>query len=149
MVADAERCVPPELAGRVTFQIGDTHTDLFPAGSFDAVISRQVVCHLHDPLRAFRHWHTWIEPGGIAVVIDGFWSRQEWATGALSSTVDQLPLSCVQTIGTAAYLLTETDLAVTHRGWMDEVNRHVAVNQPGATQRSPRYLVIAQEPSIP
>jgi ubiquinone/menaquinone biosynthesis C-methylase UbiE len=145
MVAEARRRLPPKLADRVSFRVGDTHEDLFPAGSFDAVVSRQVVCHLRDPLRAFRHWHRWLKPEGVAVVVDGFWPRHGWSSGELAGLVDLLPLSCVQTLGTVAYLLTEAGFSVEHRGWMEGVNRQVAAAEPVATERRPRYLVVARK----
>jgi SAM-dependent methyltransferase len=145
MVAEAQRLLPSKLASQVSFRVGDAHEDLFPAESFDAVVSRQVVCHLRDPLLAFRTWRRWLKADGMVIVIDGFWPRREWASGDLAGIVDLLPLSCVQTIGTVAYLLTEAGFTVEDRGWLERVNQQVAASEPGATERSPRYMVVARK----
>jgi ubiquinone/menaquinone biosynthesis C-methylase UbiE len=145
MVAEAQPRLPPSLADQVSFMVGDAHTDRFPADSFDAVVSRQVVCHLHDPLQAFRHWHRWVKQSGTVMVIDGFWSRQGWTSGALADSIDHLPLSCVQTLGTVAYLLEEAGFTIGHRGWLETVNQHVAASEPGSTSRSPRYIILGQK----
>lgn len=147
MVEEARKRLPASLKSRVSFRVGDAHDDLFSAGSVDAVVSRQVICHLHDPLQAFRNWRKWLKPDGIVIVIDGFWPRQGWASGELAGLVDLLPLSCVQTIGTAAYLLTQAGFSVEHRGWLEAVNRQVSLAEPGATDRRPRYIVVARKAS--
>ena len=145
MIERARELLPSSLLAKVSYRVGDAQDDLFPAASVDAVVSRQVVCHLDDPIRAFRSWRRWLRPGGLVVVIDGFWGRKGWTGGPLADAVDQLPLSCVQTIGTAAYLLAQAELAVEHRGWLQAVNDQLAAADPGATERSPRYVVVARK----
>jgi ubiquinone/menaquinone biosynthesis C-methylase UbiE len=145
MVAEARRLLPVELADQVSFSVGDAHSDHFQENLFDAVLSRQVVCHLHDPLQAFRQWLKWLKPGGLVIVIDGFWSRQRWASGDLADDLDALPLSCVQTLGTVAYLLEAVGFDVEQRKWLEAVNQSVAIAEPGAIQRAPRYIVVARK----
>ncbi len=143
MLAEAQRRVPPALRSAISFVAGDTVRDgsLFPTGSFAAVVSRQVVCHLPDPLAAFRHWHTRLQPTGHVLIVDGLWSRAGWSDDQM---VDALPLSSLQTRGTIAYLLEHVGFQVVHNGWLERVNQAL-----GCTQTSPRYLVIARKPGEP
>jgi hypothetical protein len=78
-------------------------------------------------------------------VVDGFWAREAWVEGDLKQDVDDLPLCCVETIATAAYLLREAGLVVERRGWLERVNRLAAAAEPGATRRCPRYAVVARK----
>lgn len=73
MLAKAERRVSVALRAAISFVAGDTVRDstLFSAGSFAAIVSRQVVCHLTDPLAAFCHWHTWLLPDRHVLIVDG------------------------------------------------------------------------------
>ncbi|NWF79361.1 MAG: methyltransferase domain-containing protein [Chloroflexi bacterium] len=143
MLAEAERRVPSALQSAITFVAGDTVRDgaLFPASSFTAIVSRQVVCHLTDPLAAFRHWYTWLQPAGQVLVVDGLWSRAGWSDDQMG---DALPLACLQTRATIPYLLEQVGFQVVHNGWLERVNQAL-----GSTQTSPRYLVIARKPGEP
>ena len=143
MLVEAERRVPAALQPALSFVVGDTVSDgtLFPAHSFAAIVSRQVVCHLPDPLAAFRHWHTWLQPAGQVLIVDGLWFREGWDNEPL---VDALPLSCLQTRGTVAYLLEQAGFCVNHNGWLKRVNQVL-----GCPQTSPRYVVIAHKRSEP
>lgn len=137
MLSEARRRTPPALAPALEFVCGDTQRDgeLFRDQSFDYIVSRQVVCHLSDPLLAFGHWRRWLTPRGRVLVIDGLWTRTGWNDDQLA---DQLPLSCVQTRGTLVYLLKTAGFHIEHCAWLDRVNRVLA---NAAT--SPRYLVVA------
>lgn len=108
---------------------------LFPAGSFDVVASRQTVNGLHDPLAAFRHWHHWLKPGGLVVVIDGLYGRDGWQ-GDWAEEVDVLPLSACQSMATVPYLLEAVGFRIL------AVQRMAAVNALPST-RTPRYVVVA------
>jgi ubiquinone/menaquinone biosynthesis C-methylase UbiE len=141
MLAEAERRVPAALRPALSFVSGDTVSDatLFPANAFAAIVSRQVVCHLTDPIAAFRHWHTWLQPAGQVLIVDGLWSRAGWGDEQI---VDALPLSCLQTRGTIAYLLEQAGFYVVHNGWMKRVNQIL-----GCTETSPRYVILATKRS--
>ena len=63
----AQESVSPELL------VMDGHSTTFPDGSFDAVISRNVVWSLKRPKEAYREWHRLIKPGGRLLVFDADW----------------------------------------------------------------------------
>jgi SAM-dependent methyltransferase len=113
--------------------------ELFAAGHFDAIVSRQVVNGLFDPLLAFRHWHRWLRPQGVAVVIDGLYGRDGW-TGRWEDEVDMLPLAATQSMATIPYLLEACGFHV------EAVERLAAVNALPTT-RTPRYVVVARKPA--
>ena len=91
---------------------------------------------LFDPLRAFRHWHRWLKPGGSVVAIDGLYGRDAWR-GAWEDEIDVLPLSACQTMATVPYLLEAVGFSVR------VVQRMGAVNALPTT-RTPRYVVVAE-----
>jgi len=139
MLNEAQRRVPDHLTPFLSFVRGDTIRDgnLFPNHSFDMIVSRQVVCHLTDPLTAFHHWHTWLKPHGHVMVIDGLWSREGWGNDEL---VDSLPLSCLQTRRTVAYLLERSAFEIEQCLWLERVNTTL-----GIITTSPRYLIVARK----
>lgn len=140
MVAQAQAKQAPMTANSITYIMGDTHTvGMFDAASFDFIVSRQAVCYFHDPLHAFENWRQWLKPDGHVVVVDGLWSRMGWGDDAL---LDQLPLSCLQTRATVAYLLEKSGFAITHTGWLTHVNEYLRHSDETA---SPRYMVVARK----
>jgi SAM-dependent methyltransferase len=59
------------LADRVTFEVVDADKPLpFEAGSFDAVVSNDAMCHIADRLAALREWHRVLKPGGRMLYTD-------------------------------------------------------------------------------
>jgi SAM-dependent methyltransferase len=74
------------LAGRARFEAVDASRPLpFPAGTFDAVVSNDAMCHIPDRLGALRDWHRVLKQGGRALftdamVVTGVVSHQELAT---------------------------------------------------------------------
>jgi SAM-dependent methyltransferase len=111
----------------------------FAAGAFDAIVARQLVNGLFDPLVAFRHWHRWLRPGGVAVVIEGLYGRDGW-TGRWEDEVDVLPLAATQSTATVPYLLEACGFHV------EAVEQMAAVNALPVT-RTPRYVVVARKPA--
>jgi SAM-dependent methyltransferase len=109
---------------------------LFPQGRFDAIVSRQLVNGLYDPLGAFANWSHWLRPGGAVLVIEGIYGRDAWI-GAWSEEVDVLPLSATQSRATVPYLLEVAGFRVEAVRWLDTVNRRPAT-------RTPRYAVLAR-----
>lgn len=110
---------------------------LFDAHCFDAIVSRQLVNGLFDPLAAFANWHHWLKPGGAVVAIDGIYGRDAW-TGAWREDVDVLPLSSSQGLAALPYLLEVAGFRVEVVRWMDAVNRR-------PNTRTPRYVVVARK----
>lgn len=108
----------------------------FKAAQFDAIVSRQLVNSLFDPLTAFRNWHHWLAPGGVVVVIDGLYGRSAW-TGTWRDEVDVLPVAACQTTALTPYLLETAGFRVESVRPMDAVNSRPAT-------RTPRYCVVAR-----
>jgi SAM-dependent methyltransferase len=132
----------PELATVTVINgYGDEPRDgeRFATDHFDAIVSRQVVNGLFDPLLAFRHWQRWLRPQGVAVVIDGLYGRDGW-TGRWEDEVDMLPLAATQSMATIPYLLEACGFHV------EAVERLAAVNALPTT-RTPRYVVVARKPA--
>jgi SAM-dependent methyltransferase len=111
----------------------------FAAGYFDVIVSRQVVNGLFDPLLAFRHWHRWLRPQGVVVVIDGLYGRDGWI-GRWEDAVDVLPLAATQSMATIPYLLETCGFAI------ETVEVMAGVNALPIT-RTPRYVVVARKPA--
>lgn len=143
MVAQAQAKQAATAATPITYRVGDTHTaELFDGTTFDFIVSRQVACYFQDPLQVFANWRRWLKPGGQVIVVDGLWQRAGWDNERL---VDQLPLSCLQTRATIAYLLGKSGFTVTHVGWLESVNAYLhASSKPN----SPRYLVVARRNNV-
>lgn len=109
---------------------------LFAAATFDAILSRQLVNGLYDPLAAFRNWHHWLKPGGAVVVIDGLYGRSAWS-GRWAEEVDQLPMSACQSTAAVPYLLEQAGFRVESARMMDAVNARPATV-------TARYIVTAR-----
>ena len=115
--------------------IGDRHH--FNAAQFGAIVSRQLVNGLFDPLTAFRNWHYWLSPDGAVVVIDGVYGRSSW-TGIWQEDVDVLPLSSCQSTALAPYLLEIAGFRIETVRWMEAVNKLPST-------RTQRYVVVARK----
>lgn len=109
---------------------------LFPQGTFDVIISRQLANGLYDPLAAMMNWRHWLKPQGSLLLIDGFYGRSAWASLKIDF-VDCLPLAASQSLATVPYLLEVAGFTVTYAGMMQ------ATNQLPNT-RTERYLVVAR-----
>ncbi|NOK57888.1 MAG: hypothetical protein GFH27_549287n192 [Chloroflexi bacterium AL-W] len=114
----------------------------FGPSEFDAIVSRQVVCSLFDPLQAFKNWHYWLKPHGLVVVIDGLFSREGWA-GQGQAYVDVLPLASSQSLALTPYLLESVGFRVQAVEWMAATN--ATLNESG----SRRYIVVASKQAEP
>ena len=56
-----------------TFAVGDASRPALPAMSYDAVLCRHVLWALPDPVDALRRWVDLLAPGGLLVLVEGFW----------------------------------------------------------------------------
>lgn len=138
MLDEAKKHTPSTLD--VVYQQGDdTHLASLPQNHFDLVCARQAACYFADPVVAFRHCHALLRPHGRILIIEGIWSRAGWGDSAL---IDQLPLSCVQTRETLAYLLNLSGFRVIRNDWLTAVNKHH--DQPNGSNGS-RYVVVAEK----
>jgi SAM-dependent methyltransferase len=129
----------PELQGIAAVQgFCDAASDraLFTQSRFDAIVSRQLVNGLFDPLAAFRNWHHWLSPGGAVIVIDGLYGRDAW-TGAWQDEVDVFPLAASQGMASTPYLLETAGFRVSAVRLMEAVNRRPCT-------RTARYVVVAR-----
>ena len=117
--------------------------DLFGAGSFDVIVSRQLANGLFDPLMAFSNWRHWLVPGGTALVIDGLYGRSAWS-GAWAEEADVLPLAATQSTATIPYLMESAGFQIEAVKMMPAVNAlpstrtHRYVVAGRNTRRSPR-----------
>ena len=114
----------------------DADRSLFAAGAFDAILSRQLVNGLYDPLAAFRNWRHWLKPGGAVVVIEGLYGRSAWS-GIWAEEVDQLPMSACQSTAMVPYLLEQAGFRVETSSLMQAVNARPATV-------TARYIVVAR-----
>lgn len=125
----------------------ESDPNLFPPATFDLIISRQLVCHLVDPIAVFECWKTWLKPGGRIAVIDGLWTRNDWGPPSSQSgdLVDDRPLSCTQTSATVSYLLSRANLTVKHRCLLNRVNGFAKTKYEIGQGRDPifRFVIVA------
>lgn len=138
MLQEAEKHTPASF-DVVYQQGGDSDLASLPPNHFDFICARQAACYFADPVASFRQCHALLRPHGRIVVIEGIWSRAGWGD---SDLIDQLPLSCVQTRQTLAYLLTLAGFRVTRNDWLTAVNQHH--DQPNGTNGS-RYVVVGEK----
>ncbi|MCP9496936.1 MAG: class I SAM-dependent methyltransferase, partial [Pyrinomonadaceae bacterium MAG19_C2-C3] len=118
--------------------------DYFPPASFDLIVCRQVACHFLDPIKTFAKWKNWLAPNGRVVIIEGLWSRFDWA-GDWQNFVDVSPLTCTQTWATFTYLLKQAGYEEAHGAWLNKINGYEAV-RAFSTNAKPmlRFVVVAR-----
>ena len=88
---------------------------------FDLIAARQSACYFADPIATFADLRTRLNPGGRLLMIEGIWPRAGWSDEAL---VDALPLACVQTRATLAYMLRSAGFNHIDGDWLHRVNAH-------------------------
>jgi ubiquinone/menaquinone biosynthesis C-methylase UbiE len=127
-----------------TFDVERSSTR-YARGSFDVIISRQVVCHFVNPITTFGIWYRWLRPAGYVVVIDAFWRRKDWI-GNWRQLVDHLPLACTETCAPVCYMLTQAGFSIKAAGLMDLVNKDERRRSRSAAWKpKERYMVAAQK----
>ncbi|MGH8910287.1 MAG: class I SAM-dependent methyltransferase, partial [Egibacteraceae bacterium] len=57
----------------VAFHQGSAEATGFADAEFDAVVSRQLLWSLTDPVQAVREWARVTKPAGRVIAIDGLW----------------------------------------------------------------------------
>jgi SAM-dependent methyltransferase len=125
------------VIGQVIGQADDT--GLFTPQSFEWVVSRQVLCHLCDPEKAFATWHSWLKPGGHAVLVDGFWPRSSWPEFNL---VNQ-PFAALTDVAPLANALSGAGFRVLKAETFQELNEGRESRSSGSR---PRYVVVGVKP---
>lgn len=64
------------------FQQGDAGTPPYGDGSCDVVLARHVLWALPDPAAAIERWVRLLKPGGVLVLVEGYWSTGAGMTAA-------------------------------------------------------------------
>lgn len=108
---------------------------LFTSQSFEWIVSRQVLCHLCEPKRAFATWHNWLKPGGHAVLVDGFCPRSSW----MESNLADQPFAALTEVAPVANALSGAGFQIVRAGPFQEVNEARESRSPGSR---PRYVVV-------
>ena len=146
------KSLPQELRTRVSFVKGDIHDDKLLDSSthhlFDYITCRQGTLSFSDPITVFRNWFKWLKPGGQVIILDGLRTRRMWDTGpGWGDVVDDLPLSCLQTMATIPYLLQHSGFMVDHCRLLERVNQIFASKETQLFE-CPRYIVVAHKPQL-
>lgn len=108
-----------------------------PSASIDAIVCRQVLCHIVDPVAVFAVWRDWLKPGGIAVAVDGHWRSAVWNPEQLAVH----PFAAVETAAPVATAFAQAGFDVIRAGPFAELNALRQAQSPAAT---PRYIVVAR-----
>lgn len=128
----------PELAPEDFVHGSAADTSLFPAGRFDWIVSRQVVCHLTDPAGCFATWHEWLKPGGTVVLVDGFWRTAGWGDAALAAQ----PFAALTEAEPVALALARAGFTILRAEVFSELNNARKRMHPGSVSR---YVVAARK----
>uniref|UniRef100_A0A3Q3JGT8 phosphoethanolamine N-methyltransferase n=1 Tax=Monopterus albus TaxID=43700 RepID=A0A3Q3JGT8_MONAL len=72
----------------VQFEVADATKRTFPEGSFDVIYSQDTVLHIDDKLALFKHFHSWLKPGGQLLISDYCCGEKPW-TPAFEAYVKQ------------------------------------------------------------
>ena len=88
---------------------------------YDLITARQSACYFADPIATFADLRRRLNPGGRLLIIEGIWPRASWSDDAL---VDALPLACVRTRATLAYMLRSAGFECVEGDWLHRVNAH-------------------------
>lgn len=83
---------PPQQRRRVRFILGDVLDLPESVGSFDAVLSANLLCRIHDPKKLLTRFATLVKPGGVlALTTPSTWKhiftpRENWLGGFEGAT---------------------------------------------------------------
>jgi SAM-dependent methyltransferase len=73
-MVEAARAKAATAGVDVEFEEGDAAAPPYPPGSADVVLDRHVLWALPDPDAALERWAGLLAPGGVLVLVEGFWS---------------------------------------------------------------------------
>ncbi|XP_012686806.2 phosphoethanolamine methyltransferase isoform X2 [Clupea harengus] len=73
-----ERAVSEKLP-LVHFEVADATKRVFPEGTFDVVYSRDTILHISDKLELFKHFYSWLKPGGKLLISDYCCGEKPWS----------------------------------------------------------------------
>jgi len=71
----------------VSFRKGDAEALPDDLGSFDAVVSRQLLWTLPDPVRALVGWRAVVRPGGLIALVDMVHRPRAWPLGTATRII--------------------------------------------------------------
>lgn len=106
--------------------------------TFDLIVSRQVLCHLHQPTQVFERLYAWLAQDGTLMLVDGFWPSASWRPDQLAA----LPLASLSNTDSVAALLHTVGFRVVFHGPFLALNAARAAAYPGSRER---YLIIARK----
>lgn len=131
-------CVAPSELDRSDFVLGHgAQSDLFPAGRFDWIVSRQTLCHLANVKQAFAVWRRWLVPGGRLLLVDGFWRPGSWS----ASDRARQPFACLTDTRPLEATLIESRFEIERAGPFEALD---ALRQAHGVAAVPRYRVRAR-----
>lgn len=61
----------------IEFLRGDAETLPVPDDAFDLLTARHLVWTLPHPVQALREWQRVVEPGGLILLVEGYWNHSE------------------------------------------------------------------------
>ncbi|KAL2077281.1 hypothetical protein ACEWY4_026785 [Coilia grayii] len=73
-----ERAAKEKLP-QVSFEVADATKRVFPEGTFDVVYSRDTILHIGDKLELFKHFYSWLKPGGKLLISDYCCGEKPWS----------------------------------------------------------------------
>jgi len=133
------------ILARNDFVLGGTEeVDLFEDETFDWIVSRQVLCHLAKPERAFSAWYRWLRFGGHLFLVDGFWPRTSWSDAQADAQPFASPVSTQPLIDA----LSEAGFAIIRSGPFAEQSKSLAlanVDRPLSSGRTEAVTVCFYE----
>ncbi len=124
------------------FLVGDESVaSAIGVGTFDAIVCRQVLCHLTDPDATFSDWWRWLRPGGVCVAVDGEWPGRSWTEEALA----EQPFASLQEPETVATVLQRAGFEALRVEPFFELNAFREATWPGSCRR---YIVVARSMAL-
>lgn len=76
-MVERARAKTQDLAGQVTFRLGDVCDPPIEAASCDVILARHILWTLPDPQSALARWRSLLRPGGRFLLVEGRW----WSVG--------------------------------------------------------------------
>lgn len=139
-MTNAARTALAPFAERVNFVVGDVaQSDLFEPGSFDWIVSRQVLCHLSRLDIVLDNGMRWLRPGGRIFHVDGLWGKDTWGRSQLQSQ----PLASVEDLGVVKAHFEQAGFAAVEVGMTDSIN---ALRRSVSADATLRYFVFGEAP---
>lgn len=85
---------------------------LIQKGSMDAIVCTLVLCTIPDPQKALYHFHKWLKPDGILIVIEHIRSYSPW-----KGKMQDLVVPFWKVLGQGCHLNRKTDQMIRQAGF--------------------------------